>query len=179
MASTKKMSSADHVPALAVAFATLGDKIIEGGPQHKDLRAPILYVTGPLLLYFPGKEPPHKKCLGWDPNWRIFGVHSHRKVVHIILSQNTLCKRLFIHIRELLAQPNTICMCKRANLNMYRVVFLIRNFCFPPLVPDDLLIKNLDTQPPLLLLGMCRGDQTLANKGVPRHFWPENNEPPL
>ena len=53
---------------------------------------------------------------------------------------------------------------------MYRVVFLIRNFCLPPLVPDDLLIRNLDKQPPLLLLGMCRGDQTLAKKGVPRHF---------
>ena len=37
-------------------------------------------------------------------------------------SQNTLCKRLFIHIRELLAPPNTICVCKRANFNMYRVV---------------------------------------------------------
>ena len=36
--------------------------------QHKDLRAPILYVGGvPLLLYFPGKEPPHKENLGSDP----------------------------------------------------------------------------------------------------------------
>ena len=49
-------------------------------------------------------------------------IPSHRKVIHAILSQNTLCKRLFIHIRELLAPPNTICMCKRANFNMYRAV---------------------------------------------------------
>ena len=45
------------------------------GPPHKDLRAPILYVGGgPLLLYFPGKEPPHKEVLGWDPDCGIFGV---------------------------------------------------------------------------------------------------------
>ena len=29
---------------------------------------------GSLLLDFPGKEPPHKEFLGWDPNWGIFGV---------------------------------------------------------------------------------------------------------
>ena len=36
---------------------------------------------------------------------------SHRKVIHIVLSQNTLCKRLFIHIRELLAPPNIQYVC--------------------------------------------------------------------
>ena len=28
---------------------------------------------GPLLLYFPGKEPPHKEFLGSDPNWGDLG----------------------------------------------------------------------------------------------------------
>ena len=44
------------------------------GPQHKDLRALILYVGVPLLLYLPGEEPPHKELLGRDPNWVIFRV---------------------------------------------------------------------------------------------------------
>ena len=103
---------------------------------------------------------------------------SHRKVIHIRFSQNTLCKRLFIHIRELLAEPNTICMCKRANFNVYRVVFLIRNFCLPPLVPDDLVIRNLDKQPPLLLLGMCQGIKLWPKREFQGTFWPENKAPP-
>ena len=28
---------------------------------------------GPLILYFPGKEPPHKEFLRWDPNWGFLG----------------------------------------------------------------------------------------------------------
>ena len=32
---------------------------------------------GPFLLYFPGKEPPHKEFLGSDPNWGHFGVFLH------------------------------------------------------------------------------------------------------
>ena len=64
---------------------------------------------------------------------------SHRKVIHIILSQNTLCKRLFIHIRELLAPPNTICMCKRANFNMYRVVVSAYLYIFENSWPNRIL----------------------------------------
>ena len=64
---------------------------------------------------------------------------SHRKVIHIILSQNTLCKRLFIHIRELLAPPNTICMCKRANFNMYRVVVSAYLYMFENSWPNRIL----------------------------------------
>ena len=44
------------------------------GPQHKDLRAPILHMGGPLVLDFPGKNPHIKNFLGWDPNWGIFRV---------------------------------------------------------------------------------------------------------
>ena len=53
------------------------------GPEHKDLRALILYVGGPLLLYFPGKEPPHKEFLGWDPNRGISGAFLY---VYVLLS---------------------------------------------------------------------------------------------
>ena len=66
-------------------------------------------------------------------------VPSHRKVIHIVLSQNTLCKRLFIHIRELLAPPNTICMCKRANFNMYRVVVSAYLYIFENSWPNRIL----------------------------------------
>ena len=66
-------------------------------------------------------------------------LSSHRKVIHIILSQNTLCKRLFIHIRELLAPPNTICMCKRANFNMYRVVVSAYLYIFENSWPNRIL----------------------------------------
>ena len=68
---------------------------------------------------------------------------SHRKVIHIILSQNTLCKRLFTHIRELLAPPNTIYiyiyMCKRANFNMYRVVVSAYLYIFENSWPNRIL----------------------------------------
>ena len=64
---------------------------------------------------------------------------SHRKVIHIVLSQNTLCKRLFIHIRKLLAPPNTICMCKRANFNMYRVVVSAYLYIFENSWPNRIL----------------------------------------
>ena len=64
---------------------------------------------------------------------------SHRKVIHIILSQNTLCKRLFIHIRELLAPTNTICMCKRAKFNMYRVVVSAYLYIFENSWPNRIL----------------------------------------
>ena len=68
-----------------------------------------------------------------------FLLPSHRKVIHIILSQNTLCKRLFIHIRELLAPPNTICMCKRANFDMYRVVVSAYLYIFENSWPNRIL----------------------------------------
>ena len=67
------------------------------------------------------------------------GLPSHRKVIHILLSQNTLCKRLFIHIRELLAPPNTICMCKRANFNMSRVVVSAYLYIFENSWPNRIL----------------------------------------
>ena len=58
------------------------------GPQHKDLRAPTLYVGGgPLTLYFPGKEPPHKEFLGWDPNWGIWGVFLYVYVLFSLLKE--------------------------------------------------------------------------------------------
>ena len=38
------------------------------------MRAPILYVgAASSAFYFPGKEPPHKECLGSDPNWGDLG----------------------------------------------------------------------------------------------------------
>ena len=39
----------------------------------------------PLLLDFPGKEIPHKECLGWDPSWGIFGVFLYVYVLFQIL----------------------------------------------------------------------------------------------
>ena len=116
------------------------------------------------------QEAQHSKyCHCQDYHWAagIRHLHSHRKVIHIILSQNTLCKRLFIHIRELLAQPNTICMCKRANFNMYRVVFLIRNFC--------LWISNLHCY----YWECVKGIKLWPKRGFQGTFWPENKEPPL
>ena len=59
------------------------------GAQHEDLRAPILYVGGSLLLDFPGKkEPPHKEFLGWDPNWGIFGVFLYVYVLFPLLKES-------------------------------------------------------------------------------------------
>ena len=69
-------------------------------------------------------------------------IPSHRKVIQNILSQNTLCKRLFIHIRELLAPPNTICMCKRANFNMYRVVVSAYLYIFENSWPNRILYSR-------------------------------------
>ena len=40
---------------------------------------------GSLLLDFPGKEPPHKDFLGWDPNWGIFGVFLYVYVLFSLL----------------------------------------------------------------------------------------------
>ena len=56
------------------------------GLQHKDLRAQILYVGGSLVLDFPGKEPPHKEFLGWDPNWGIVGAFLYVYVLFSLLS---------------------------------------------------------------------------------------------
>ena len=39
----------------------------------------------PLILYFPGKEPPHKEFLGWDPNWGIWGVFLYVSVLFSLL----------------------------------------------------------------------------------------------
>ena len=46
------------------------------GPQHKDLRAAVLYVGGGAssALSSRKKEPPQKELLGSDPSWRGFGV---------------------------------------------------------------------------------------------------------
>ena len=41
---------------------------------------------GPLLLYFPGKEPPHKEFLGWDPNWGDFRVVLYVYVLFSLLN---------------------------------------------------------------------------------------------
>ena len=42
---------------------------------------------GSLLLDFPGKEPPHKEFLGWDPNWGIFGVFLYVYVLFSFLNK--------------------------------------------------------------------------------------------
>ena len=44
-----------------------------------------MWGEGPLLLDFPGKEPPHKEFLGWDPNWGIFGVFLYVYVLFSLL----------------------------------------------------------------------------------------------
>ena len=124
-------------PVLGKIYASQGQL----GKAWRQLRAPPPVFVGPSQWEEAVAKltPPMLNRRGlylseWKMVWSFsfILVPSHRKVIHTTLSQNTLCKRLFIHIRELLAQPNTICMCKRANFNMYRVVFLIRNFCLPP-----------------------------------------------
>ena len=47
---------------------------------------------GPLILYFPGKEPPHKEFLGWDPNWGIFWVFLYVYVLFSLVKTSSIMR---------------------------------------------------------------------------------------
>ena len=109
-------------------------------------------------------------------SWHI--IPSHRKVIHIILSQNTLCKRLFTHsIRGLLAPPNTICMCKRANFNMYRVVVSAYLYIFENSWPNRILFRKIPVSVKFVsaILGPEMAAPILWTPGKMRSFCRKNN----